>query len=316
MRSVTPCKILDIPQDYDTIQEKKMSIRTKFNLILGLTTLLGILITGFLVFRFLQNNARAEVIESARIMLQSARSIRSYTVEEVRPLLALQQKRAFLPQTVPAYSARIFHNNLQQEYPEYSYKEATLNPTNPVDRATAWEEDIINVFRNNPERQELIGERETATGMSLYLSQPIEIKNEACLVCHSTPENAPETMLKIYGNANGFGWKLNEVVGAQIVAVPMSLPLQRAEEAFKVFIAALIALFLLVAVLLNLILHFVVIKPLNRIARSANKISTGDLSTPELVVRGKDEIASLSQSFNRMHRSLGSAVKMLDESGV
>lgn len=124
-----------------------MSLRLKFNLIFGLASLLGVLVTGFLAHHLLQQNAREEVLDSARIMLESARAVRGYTVSEVRPLLELQQKRQFLPQTVPAYSARIYINKLQKKYPNYSYKEATLNPTNPVDRATGWEVDIVDWFR-------------------------------------------------------------------------------------------------------------------------------------------------------------------------
>ena len=112
-----------------------MSLRLKFNLIFGLASLLGVLVTGFLAHHLLQQNAREEVLDSARIMLESARAVRGYTVSEIRPLLELQQKRQFLPQTVPAYSARIYINKLQKKYPNYSYKEATLNPTNPVDLA-------------------------------------------------------------------------------------------------------------------------------------------------------------------------------------
>ncbi len=292
-----------------------MSLRLKFNLILSLATLLGIIVAGYFTHMFLQKNAREEVLDSARIMLESARAVRSYTVSEIRPLLALQQKRQFMPQTVPAYSARKYLNKLQEKYPDYSYKEATLNPTNPVDLAAAWEVDIVDFFRNHEEETELIGERDTPTGRYMYLSNPIRIKNEACLTCHSTPSNAPATMIDTYGNANGFGWKLNEVVGAQIVSVPMSLPLQRANAAFQVLMISIVSVFLMIAVLLNLLLHYVVIKPMKKIAENADKVSMGALETPELPIKGKDEITSLSQSFNRMHRSLANAVRMLDESG-
>ena len=292
-----------------------MSLRLKFNLILSLATLLGIIVAGYFTHMFLQKNAREEVLDSARIMLESARAVRSYTVSEIRPLLALQQKRQFMPQTVPAYSARKYLNKLQEKYPDYSYKEATLNPTNPVDLAAAWEVDIVDFFRNHEEETELIGERDTPTGRYMYLSNPIRIENEACLTCHSTPSNAPATMIDTYGNANGFGWKLNEVVGAQIVSVPMSLPLQRANAAFQVLMISIVSVFLMIAVLLNLLLHYVVIKPMKKIAENADKVSMGALETPELPIKGKDEITSLSQSFNRMHRSLANAVRMLDESG-
>lgn len=290
-----------------------MSLRIKFNLILGLAAILGILGTGYYIEQFLKQNAREEVLNSARIMLESARAVRGYTVSEIRPLLALQQKRKFLPQTVPAYSARKYLDKLQQHYPEYSYKEATLNPTNPVDRASVWEEDIIHWFQSHTDEKELVGERMTATGRSLYLSQPIKITNAACLVCHSTPANAPATMIDAYGPANGFGWKHNEIVGAQVVSVPMSLPLQRAEETFYRVMIALIIVFGIIAILLNVMLHYVIIRPVKVMAANADKVSLGKLDAEEMVVRGKDEISSLAQSFNRMHRSLTSAVKMLDD---
>ena len=282
-----------------------MSLRLKFNLIFGLTSLLGVLVSGFLAHHFLQQNAREEVLDRARVMLESARAVRGYTVDEIRPLLELQQKRQFLPQTVPAYSARKYINKLQEQHPNYSYKEATLNPTNPVDRAADWEVDIVNWFRNKPdvEELELVGERDTPIGRFMYLSQPIRITNEACLVCHSTPTNAPKTMIDSYGNANGFGWKLNEVVGAQIVSVPMSLSLQRAEAVSQVFMASMTAVFVLIGLLLNLLLHVVVIKPVKNMADNANRVSMGALDVAELEVKGKDEISSLAQSFNRMHHA-------------
>lgn len=290
-----------------------MTLKLKFNLVLGMATLIGVLVSGFFANHLLQQNAREEVLDSARIMLESAQAVRGYTVSEIRPLLALQQKRQFLPQTVPAYSARIYINKLQEQYPDYSYKEATLNPTNPVDRAAEWEVDIVEWFRNNQHENEMIGERETAAGRFLYLTHPIKITDEACLTCHSTPDNAPATMIKSYGNANGFGWQLNEVVGAQIVSVPMSLPLARADKTFMIFMASLIAVFLLIAVLLNFMLHFTVIKPVRNMAENADRVSMGALDEEELEIKGKDEISSLAQSFNRMHRSLINAIKMLDE---
>ena len=261
-----------------------MTLKLKFNLVLGMATLIGVLVSGFFANHLLQQNAREEVLDSARIMLESAQAVRGYTVSEIRPLLALQQKRQFLPQTVPAYSARIYINKLQEQYPDYSYKEATLNPTNPVDRAAEWEVDIVEWFRNNQHENEMIGERETAAGRFLYLTHPIKITDEACLTCHSTPDNAPATMIKSYGNANGFGWQLNEVVGAQIVSVPMSLPLARADKTFMIFMASLIAVFLLIAVLLNFMLHFTVIKPVRNMAENADRVSMGALDEEELEI--------------------------------
>jgi HAMP domain-containing protein len=64
---------------------------------------------------------------------------------------------------------------------------------------------------------------------------------------------------------------------------------------------------------LNLMLHYIIIRPVRRISAGALEVSMGKLDAPEVVVAGKDEISSLAVSFNRMHRSLANALKMLDD---
>ncbi|MCG8313957.1 MAG: DUF3365 domain-containing protein [Pseudomonadales bacterium] len=290
-----------------------MGLRLKFNLVLLLTSLVGLGLAGYFSYELLQKNARDEVLDAARIMMESAIAVRSYTVNEIKPLLKVQQRRNFISQTVPAYAASQYVRRLQEKHPDYSYKEATLNPTNPANRATEWESDIVAFFRNNDAKKEIIGERQTPTGKQLYLGRPIKITNPACLACHGRPSEAPATLIETYGDSNGFGWKEQEVVGAQIVSVPMSLPLLRADKTFKTFMIALVAIFVLVAIILNAMLHFIIIKPVRAMSSKADEISMGDLHVEELSVSGNDEISSLGRSFNRMHRSLTNAVKMLDE---
>ena len=148
-------------------------------------------------------------------------------------------------------------------------------------------------FRNHTDKSQILGERETPTGQSLYLARPIQIANRDCLTCHSTVEVAPKTMIDLYGPANGFGWKHNEIVGAQIVSVPMSVPIQKAMKAFYTFMGSLLGVFVLFFVVLNLMLNAMVIKPLTRMAELANAVSTGHLELPEFPVRGEDEVSVL-----------------------
>ncbi|OMH38669.1 DUF3365 domain-containing protein [Motiliproteus sp. MSK22-1] len=290
-----------------------MGLRLKFNLILCLVTCIGLLLAGYFGDLLLKKNAREQVLQTAQIMMESAIAVRNYTVSEVRPLLAVQQRRQFIPQTVPAYAASKYIAKLQETHPDYSYKEATLNPTNPQNRAAAWEEDIISYFRSHRDENTFVGERDTPAGRSLFFSRPIEIKKPGCLACHSRAADAPQTLIDTYGSANGFGWKLNEIVGAQVVSVPMELPFEHARSAFQTFMGALIGIFFLIIILLNILLHFFVIKPVRLMSAKAEEVSMGALDVEELPVKGNDEISSLAHSFNRMQRSLGSAVKMLDE---
>ena len=290
-----------------------MGLRMKFNLVLLVAFAVGLALAAYLSDRILKDNAREEVVQNARIMIESALGARAYTAEHVKPLLTLQMKRQFLPQTVSAYAAAQSFKALRTKFPEYTYKEAALNPTNPNDRASDWEADIIREFRDNAERKELIVERDTPTGRMLNLARPLGIYDEGCLTCHGKVEDAPKTMTDIYGVNNGFGWKMGEIIGAQIVTVPMSLPLDRARQTFTTFLILLSGVFALLLVLLNILLHFVVIRPVTRIADIANEVSLGKPDVPEYIKPGSDEIASLSQSFNRMRLSLENAMKMLGE---
>ena len=289
-----------------------MKLIWKFNLVLLGIFVLGFLIAGFISYRALQANAREEILQNARLMMESALSARDYTIAQVKPLLETQMKYKFLPQTVPAYAATEQFNELRKKNPDYAYKEATLNPSNPRNRASDWEADVVNVFRNTSTTTEIIGERDTPTGRSLYLARPIQVKSQSCLDCHSTVDAAPKTMLDLYGNANGFGWKMQEVIGAQIVSVPMTVPIERAQKTFTTFMGSLAVVFVAIFVLLNLMLYTMVIRRVTHLAGIADQVSLGNMDAGDFKTRSKDEIGVLTEAMGRMKASLVQAMKMLE----
>ena len=289
-----------------------MKLLLKFNLVFVLIFLLGLVATGAMTRRMLERNAQQETLQQARLLLEKALAVRSYTSTQVAPLLETQMKYAFLPQSVPAFSATEVLARIQKNHPEYAYKEATLNPTNPRDRALEWEADVIAEFRKSAELKEFVGERDTLAGRALYIARPIRIADGACLRCHSTVETAPRTLVEKYGPANGFGWQLGEVVGAQMVSVPTAVPLARAHAAWALFMGMLSAVFVLIAVALNAMLWWLVIRPVTRLARLADRVSLGELSAPGFASGAHDEIGRLAASFTRMRRSLVQAMKMLE----
>ena len=289
-----------------------MKLLVKFNLIFVGVVTVGIAISGWITRDLLQANAREEVQNNARLLMESASAVRGYTAGQITKLLQAQMQQEFLPQAVPSYSATEVQNALHAKYPEYAYKEATLNPTNPRDRAVGWEVDIVSHFRNAADLKEFVGQRDTPSGPSLYVARPLRITNGACLVCHSSLEAAPKTMVDKYGPANGFGWQMNEVVGAQVVSVPMALPLARAEQNFKLFIASLVGVFVVVGVVLNVMIWWVVVRPVTRLSELADRVSQGELNAPDFVSTSKDEIGVLTESFARMKTSVVQAMKMLE----
>ncbi len=309
-----------------------MRLLTKFSLIYVIVFGFGLGAAAFLFYGLLQRSAREQVLYHAQIIMETALAMRNYTTDQVRPALndATQVlddqagglfrelcakksgKRVFRPQSVPAFAATEIFNALRDKHPEYTYKEATLNPTNPRDRAVEWEADIVQQFRNDSTRTEIKGIRDTPTGPSLYYAKPLKVGSPACIPCHDTPDTAPKSMVAKYGPANGFGWKLNEIVAAQIISVPMSVPLAKADIAFKTFMTSLVVVFVLAFLVLNVVLSVLVIRPIVKMSRAADEVSTGNFEIPEFNVGGKDEISVLATSFNRLRRSLEKAMKLLE----
>jgi len=289
-----------------------MRLLLKFNLIFLLIFVAGLAAISQVSWQLLERNAREEIAQSARLLMDAAIATRSYTSGQINPLLQTQMKYTFLPQSVPAYSATEVFKGLREKHTEYAYKEAVLNPTNPRNRAVDWETDIVNQFRNNKDTTEIVGDRDTPTGRSFYVARPLRIGNKACLQCHSTVDAAPATLIERYGQANGFGWQFDEVVGAQIISVPTQVPLERANKAFKVFMTSTGAVFVVIAVVLNLMLWALVIRPVTKLSQFADRVSLGELEIPEFKRASRDEIGVLARSIGRMRTSMVQAMKMLD----
>ncbi|TFW28941.1 Tll0287-like domain-containing protein [Massilia horti] len=291
----------------------KLSLAAKFNIVFLAISGIGFAAASFVTHHLLQANAREETLQNARVLLESALAARKYTTDQIGPLLAPRLIEEFLPQSVPSYAATEHLNHLLKSHPDFSYKEATLNPTNLRDRATDWEADLVNTLRAKPALEELVGERQTSVGTALYIARPLQIKNVACLRCHSVPDAAPKAMLDIYGRNNGFGWKHMEIVGAQVVSVPMAVPMQRANLALRAYMVSMLGIFGFLFVALNIMVHMFVTRRITRMSRIADEVSMGQFGAEEFDVSGSDELSVLGRSFARMRTSLASAMKMLEE---
>jgi protein-histidine pros-kinase len=79
------------------------------------------------------------------------------------------------------------------------------------------------------------------------------------------------------------------------------------------FLAIYGGVFALLFLLLNLLLGAMVIGPIDKMARTAEAVSLGQMDVPEYVRRGSDQIARLSKAINLMRRSLQEALRMLSE---
>ncbi len=301
---------------------KNIKLGLKLNLLLSVSLVVLTLATSFVLSKVLEGYAEQIVAEKASLLIETMNSVRQYTSSQVNPELAsrLETEKLFLPQTVPAYSAREVFENFRnnEEYQQFFYKEATLNPTNLRDKADKFETEIVQSFRQTPDaiNQKMAdlqkyGFRTIPGGELFYIARPLAIKKESCLRCHSLPANAPASQIATYGKDNGFGWKINEIVGAQIISVPASQVVKQAQKLRWLVIGTVFAFLLIGIILLNIFLKLTITDPINKMSSLSKKLSTGDF-TVEFEHKNNDEIGILSSSLNRLKVSLKMAMDMIE----
>lgn len=294
---------------------KTLKLGQKFTFFLTLVFLGGILISGGLLSRAMQQKAESEIVTQAEILTRTMNSVRDYTSEHVKPLLEAQlaTESDFIPETVPAYSAREVFESFRQSpgHENFFYKEATLNPTNQRDLASEFEADLVNQFRDDNELTLLSGYR-TINGEKLFYSaQPLSVGSESCLQCHGRPADAPRSQLEAYGSQNGFGWSLNEVVAAQTIYIPAAEVFSRGDQYRNLSIGIFVAIFAAAVALINWLLRRSVIRPIGRLTEIARRIGVGNDMTATQVqafesagiarmARRSDEPGQLMRAFQNM----------------
>ncbi|NJM17415.1 MAG: DUF3365 domain-containing protein [Richelia sp. RM2_1_2] len=294
---------------------KNLRLKQKFTILLLIILIVGVSASGLALSFVLTQNAKREVANTALILMETMSSVRDYTSNQINPELTDKLEITFLPQTVPAYSAREVFDNLRKkgEYKDFFYKEATLNPTNLRDKADVFETKIVESFKSQ-KKSELSGFRSLPGGDIFYIARPLAVTEQSCLQCHSTVDVAPPSMIQRYGTAHGFGWKLNEIIGAQIISIPADRVIQKANKSSVVIIGIVSMVFAAVIVSVNVFLNRQVILPLKKITRVAEEVSTGHMEVDFDQV-SNDEIGNLARAFKRMKLSLEMAMKRLKNQG-
>ncbi|MCB9111333.1 MAG: DUF3365 domain-containing protein [Anaerolineales bacterium] len=287
------------------------SLSTRFTLILSGVFLVGIALSGVIYWNTLQNRAQDEITSQGLLLIETMNAVRGYTTQHVRPLLAdqLDTNPEFVSETVPAFSARTVFQNFrdQLDYSTYFYKEAALNPTNPLDKADDFEADMLSKLASGEATGEMSGYRELDGQRLFYIARPLTIGSDSCLQCHSTPDEAPASLIATYGDQGGFGWELGQIIAVQVIYVPAGEVFNAALKNFTLVMAVFIVTFALVILLINYLLKRYVIQPVYVLSGLADKISadenfSSELESSELqvITDRPDELGSLAQVFRKM----------------
>ncbi|MEO0768249.1 MAG: DUF3365 domain-containing protein [Cyanobacteria bacterium J06649_4] len=266
-------------------------LSTKFSLFLVLVFLLGSGLTIVTLSKHLNHQAEQAVTERAEILISALQAARNYTQNYIQPALQANntpsQVGNFLPESIPNFAAQtIFTDFTEQssEFQDFAYKEAALNPTNPLDLADNFESQILTQLQSMmPDTAKpLSGYRTKDNKKLFYIARPIIMSDASCLVCHGDSQQAPAELIKMYGAQNGFGWQLNELVATQMIYVPADQIFERGRQNLwtvsKIFLSIFTALFIII----NLLLWRTVTHPVRLLTQVAKQISNRSRSSSEL----------------------------------
>ncbi|NER79686.1 MAG: DUF3365 domain-containing protein [Leptolyngbya sp. SIO1D8] len=293
---------------------KKITLGQQFIRFFTLLFLGGILFSGLALSQAMLQQAESEVASRAQMLTETMNAVRSYTSNQIKPRLAdeLATEPEFVRETVPAYSAREVFETFRKssEYEHFLYKEATLNPSNPRDQADTFETELVESFRQDNSQTELTGYRSQGGQRLFYLARPLIIKQASCLECHGNPAHAPDSLIKTYGNRNGFGWQLGETVAAQMVYVPANEVLARGQRYLGLVMAIVVSILAATVLLINRLLKRRVVQPLKQLTAVTRRLSYAYASaTPTTesesiklsqVAQRPDEPGQLARAFQQM----------------
>ena len=300
-------------KQFETIL-KNVRLSNKFTILLLLVFVWGVVFSGIVLATLLERNAQNEIAAKALVLVETMNSVRDYTRDQIQPEFDRALESEFVPQAIGPFAAREVFEKLRTDktYSEFFYKEATLNPTNLRDKADDFETAIVERFSTETKLKELRGFRSLPSGKFFYIARPLAVSESSCLKCHSVPGVAPKSMIERYGTANGFGWKLDQIIGAQMISVPASTLLQSARQSFILIMGMIAGVFATAILLVNFWLKRYVIRPLNQMARVAEAVSIGDTDA-EFEQISDDEVGRLAAAFTRMKTSLTLAMKRLEK---
>ena len=289
-----------------------MGIRTKFIIIITVLSLLATVAIGYTSYMLSRQSAIAEAKSKGEIIYNYISASARFFGKEQYPLIEelVDDKDIFIPELMSKFVvSRMEYEMFQETLDGYEFKQATLDPLWPQNKADAEERKVIQFFAANPTQLEKQGMMDKNGDKFFYTARPIKVTKEFCLTCHGDPANAPSDQRDIYGTENGYNWKMDSTVGVSIVYISISKTLEDAKQsALKIFLVG-VGCLLVTIICIWVFLDRVVVAPIIRLSGSAKDISIGKNLCDSIHTSSNDEIGGLANSIDRMRISVNKLLK-------
>ena len=241
-------------------------------------------------------------------------AIREYVAETIRPMMFnVFGEKKFIPETMStSFVARSIFEKVRKNFPDYIIKFGSGNPRNPVNQAGQKELEMIRYFNENPDNTVWTGEI-TMDNKEYFATFSAMRMEKACLRCHGNPADAPIELIKRYGPDASFYRPLGEVVGMDTIAIPSNTvkKLLLNETVKNIGFLGIVILFLSAS--LVFIFKFVITDRLSTITNHFLDIEkqTDDFKIGAIEISGRDEIVTLTRSFNKLAEKLNNTYTQL-----
>ena len=297
------------------LRNNSLSVQAKFFLVTGLILLLNCLVTALVIYQAEKRQLFERAFEQSELVMAAVEASRAYVREELRPAMYRQfGQDYFLPEAMStSYVGRAVMERFAPLVGEYDYRRVALNARNPSYEADELEQRMIGLFVDHPDEAEWRGLVKVAGKDKFKRFRPVYFEEE-CLLCHGRTEDAPSSLVAIYGEHLGFGKTAGELAGLVTVGVPVAATLVEArEKAVSIFLVLFIGL-ALVFLALSFFFHRTVVinlRGLLEIFRDQEEPSKeerpdylADLVKPGRVFHQKNELAELTAAAFKMAADL------------
>ncbi len=287
-----------------------MSIRVQFLIYLSVVSLIAVGAIGYASYQFSKDAAITEAQSKVAILSAYTKASRHFYKNKSVPMVRqLVGKDRFYPELMSGFvMLRNIAGTFQKDQPGYTIKSATVDPLWPENKADTQELEVINRFRMDNKLQTITGMMNKKGKDYYYQATPYKV-GKGCLRCHGDPVNAPKDQIMIYGETNGYHWKLGDTVSGLFIYVPISDAMAQAKASAIKLVGMGAGCVLVTLVLVVVFLGVKVVKPIEELARRADEVSLGKNLEAPISVNPNREIGSLSRAVDRLRLSIARFMK-------
>jgi len=227
------------------------TLQAKF--LAGLLLVMAALV-GFFAFTLnlhLERLMEGEAREKASLILSQVEAVQGYVRTKLRPAMyrVLPNDQFVIEAMSTSYITRLVMSDLNLAREAFTYRRVGIGARNPDYEATALERDLIGRFEAEPQLVRL-EEFAQQNGERYFVTARPQRFEPACLHCHGDPAKAPKELIERYGAERGFGRKVGQLAGIDLVRLKVQRDVGGIREATfsfaMLFAGAILVMFLVI----------------------------------------------------------------------